>query len=228
MDLPSVVDLVNQWIATADEVLVQMATSPWVYVAVFLLCTIDGFFPPVPSESVVVGLSALALASGQPQLWILIIVSAAGAFLGDNIAYVIGRAIGTERFRWMRRPRVAHALERARVGLDKRGALLIFTARYIPIGRIAVNMTAGATGYPRRRFVLLTIVSGIGWSLYSCIIGVAVGHVLSDSPVIAIVVAVVFAAVLGFVVDVIVRAVGNRRDRAALTAGDLTDAGSSG
>jgi membrane protein DedA with SNARE-associated domain len=202
-------------IAGLGDLLVGLGASPWVYLAVFLVCVVDGFFPPVPSESVVVGLAALALSTGQPSIVALVAVAAAGAVVGDNIAYAIGAGIGTDRFRWMRRPRVRAAFDRARTGLDRRGALLIFTARYIPVGRIAVNMTAGATSYPRRRFLLLTLASGTTWALYSAFVGVAVGHLLGDQPVLAIVVAVVFAALLGLAIDLVARRIAAARTAAA-------------
>ncbi|PJJ63613.1 DedA family protein [Compostimonas suwonensis] len=194
-----------------NDLLMGLAGSPWVYLAVLLVCIVDGFFPPIPSESVVVGLAALALSAGQPNIVLVIALAAAGAAIGDNIAYAIGRGIGTTRFAWMRRPRVASTFAWARAGLDQRGALLIVTARYIPVGRIAVNMTAGATRYPRRRFVSLSIVAGISWALYSAFIGVAVGHLLGDQPLLAIVVSIVLAAAIGYAVDAVSRAVSARR-----------------
>src|SRR5690606_3306544 len=137
---------------TLTDVITTLAGSPWVFPIVLALCIVDGFFPPVPSETVVVAAATLSVATGAPNLPLLIVVAAVGAAAGDNIAYWIGRAVGTTRFRWMRLRRVASAIELARRGIRRRGALLIFAARYIPVGRIAVNMTAGATHYPVRRF----------------------------------------------------------------------------
>ncbi len=72
-------------------------------------------------------------------------VAAAGAFAGDNIAYLIGRAAGTGRWAWMRG--TGHSgRSGGRAGeLRKRPASLIMVARFVPIGRVAVNLTAGAT-----------------------------------------------------------------------------------
>ena len=39
----------------------------------------------------------------------------------------------------MRKPKVQKVFGWARYELEKRGAVLIFTARYIPWGRVAVN-----------------------------------------------------------------------------------------
>lgn len=197
-------------LALLNTLVTDLAASPWVYLVVFAVCVIDGFFPPVPSETVVVGAATISAATGQPHLLLLIGVAAVGAIVGDNIAYRLGRAVGTTRFRWMRAKRVATTLEWARRGLDRRGALLIFTARYIPIGRIAVNMTAGATGYPFRRFLPLSIAAGFAWAIYSALFGMVAGQWLHDQPILAIVLAIAVAALVGAVVDVVIRRILDR------------------
>src|SRR5690606_7156547 len=102
---PVVTDLLD----AINTVVIDAAGQPWVLAVLFACCVIDGFFPPVPSESIVVGLAAVAVSTGVPNLWLVVALTAAGAVVGDNIAFLIGRAVGTERFRWMRRPRVQAA-----------------------------------------------------------------------------------------------------------------------
>lgn len=177
------------------------AEQPWVYMLVLVCCVVDGFFPPFPSESVVVGLASLIITQGVPDPWLLILVAALGAFLGDNIAYVIGRGIGTTRFRWMRRPRPQRSFTWAGRELSKRAASLILVARFIPIGRVAVNLTAGATGYSQRRFVALTALSGIVWAGYSVGIGAIAGTWFQHNHLLGVAVAIGIAVVIGFVVD---------------------------
>ena len=113
-----------------NDFILAAAGQPWVLVLVFACCVIDGFFPPIPSESVVVGLAAVAATAGVPNPVLLIATAAAGAFLGDNIAYLIGRRTGTRRWAWMRGPRMQAAFRwagrelRKRPGVtDPRGAL---------------------------------------------------------------------------------------------------------
>ncbi len=184
-----------------NEFIIGQAAALWVYPLLFAVCMLDGFFPPVPSETVLVTLSSLSGSTGRPYLWIVIVLAALGAIIGDNIAYAIGRKVGTERFRWMRRPKAEAAFAWARRGLDKRGAAVILTARYIPIGRIAVNMTAGATRYPRQKFVPLTILGGTTWALYSAFVGRFVGGWFESQPLFGAAVAICVAVVLGVGID---------------------------
>lgn len=192
------------------DAVLAIAQSPWVLVAIVGICLVDGFFPPVPSETLVVATAAVAAATGNPALLVGIVLAAAlGAVLGDNIAYAMGRAVGVERWRWMRTDRVRSIVDWARRGLDRRTAALVLTARYIPVGRIAVNMTAGATGLPRRRFVPLTVLAGLSWALYSTGIGVLAGAWLKHNPLLGAAIGVVIAIGLGLVID----RIGERRSR---------------
>lgn len=205
------IDTISTLMDEVNDVIVNAADSPWIYVILMALCIIDGFFPPVPSETVVVALGATAVAAGVPNLWLVIFVAAAGAVIGDNIAYGFGRALGTTRFAWMQRPRAVKTFAWARNALDTRGGLLIMVARYVPVGRIAVNMTSGASGYPHRKFFTLTVIAGTSWSVYSAGIGALAGHWVDDNPILAVVVAVAFAMAVGLVADWIRYRVSNRR-----------------
>lgn len=199
-----------------NDLILQAAASPWLYLVMFATAVIDGFFPPIPSETVLVAAAAVAASTGETNLPLLITVAAIGAVIGDNIAYAIGRSIGTTRFAWMRRPRIAAAFDRAQRTLMSSGAPLILGARYIPVGRVAVNMSAGALGYSWRKFLPLSIVAGLSWALYSALIGTLAGQWLEDQPLISVVIGIAFALVIGVVIDRI--AALRRRRRAAREA----------
>ena len=50
-----------------NDFILAAAGQPWVLLLVFACCVIDGFFPPIPSESVVVGLAAVAATADVPN-----------------------------------------------------------------------------------------------------------------------------------------------------------------
>jgi len=190
--------------------ILALAASPLVYLAMFLFATIDGFFPPMPSESVVIALAAVAMSTGAPNLWLILLVAAAGAFTGDQIAYAIGRRVPVRRSRLLRGARAQRTLDWAEQALATRGASFIIGARYIPVGRVAVNMAAGAVGFPRARFVGLTALAAVSWSLYSTAIGIGAGVWLHDRPVVAVVVGVLSGFAIGLVVDAVLSRVQGR------------------
>ncbi|MDI6942136.1 DedA family protein [Microbacterium barkeri] len=182
-------------------VLLDTATSPWIYLVAFAVCAVDGLFPPVPSETVIVSAAAIGAATGEPVPWLIALLAACGAFVGDGLTYLLGRAIGTERFGWMRIGRVRRTIEWAQAGLDRRGASLILIARYIPVGRVAVNLTAGATRYPPRRFVPLALVAAAAWAAYSVGIGLIAGTWLREQPLLGAAIGAGIAIVLGIAID---------------------------
>lgn len=191
--------------ADVETWVLGMAESPWLLVAVLALAVIDGFFPPVPSESVVIAVAVLAMTGEGPNLWLLILVAALGAFTGDFIAYTIGSKVPIERLRLFRGRRGRASLEWARRALDTRGTVLILSARFIPVGRVAVNMTAGAVHFPRPRFLLIAAIAAVVWGGYSTLLGIGAGVFLHDHPLIAIAVGVAGGVLLGFLVDAVLR-----------------------
>lgn len=187
-----------------NDFILAAAGQPWVLFLVLACCLIDGFFPPIPSESVVVGLGAVSGSSGLPNVWLLGLVAALGAFSGDNIAYLIGRSIGIQRWRWMRTQRMQGAFRWAGKELRRRAASLIMVARFIPIGRVAVNLTAGATHFNHRRFVALTALSALMWAGYSVVLGFFFGVWFEHNHLLGAVIAIVVAVILGVVIDRII------------------------
>ncbi|MFE5673346.1 DedA family protein [Agromyces sp. NPDC056523] len=195
-----------------DAWLDSVIASPWLFPALFALVVGDAFLVVLPSETAVVALGALAGATGEPPLAAVVATAAVGAVAGDLTCYAIGRGVGTERWAWQRRPRVAAAIARVRATVERRTAVLVFTARYIPFARIAVNLAAGAARIPLGRYALLSLAAGIGWALYNTAVGSLVGAAIGDRPFVAIGVSVAVAIALGLTVDAAFRLATRRRE----------------
>jgi membrane protein DedA with SNARE-associated domain len=198
-------EVLTTFLAQLEGWILALAASGWVFPAMFGFATIDGFFPPLPSESVIITLSVSAHSTGVPWLPGILLTAMAGAWCGDQLAYLIGRTIGTERVAYLRTARGRKAVERARHALNNRGASFILAARYVPVGRVAVNMSAGALGYPRRRFMAYSAIAAVSWALYSMLIGLAAASWLGHKPLVAMAVGVAVGIVLGVVVDQVVQ-----------------------
>jgi membrane protein DedA with SNARE-associated domain len=197
----------------------SLAASPWLFPALYALVVGDAFLVILPSETAVVALAALSGATGHPALWLVIPVAAVGAWTGDLLLFRLGRAFGHDRFRWQREGRVAGALARVRSTVLHRPAVLIFTARYIPFARIAVNLSAGASGLRLRTFLPLSMSAGAGWALYNSAIGLIFGASLPRQPILAVGLSVGVAIVLGIAVDLVSGRISRWREgRRALAA----------
>jgi len=200
-------DAVASWLAGLSDVVVAIAGTPWSLLLMAVFTAIDGFFPPIPSESIVIALASLSMSGEGPPLWAILPVAAVGAFVGDVIAYTIGTRVPLRSFRWFRTERGARTLAWAERTLHQRGGAFILAARYIPIGRVAVNMSAGALGFGRKRFMGFAAIAAVSWAVYSTLLGIGAGAVIKDQPMLAVVVGVVLGVVLGTVIDAVMRKV---------------------
>jgi membrane-associated protein len=177
--------------------------SPWIYLALFGLAMIDGFFPAVPSESLVVSAGVFA-AAGEPNLVGIIAMAALGAFAGDHVSYMIGRTAGG---RLSRRAepgsRRAAALARAGRLISDRGGTILIVCRYIPGARTAITLTAGAVAYPLRRFSFFDGIAALSWGTYSALVGYIGGAAFEDEPVKGLVLGLGIALTVTLMVEVV-------------------------
>ena len=178
-----------------------------------MLIAVDGFFPPFPSESVVVALAALSASNGVPDIGPLLAVAAAGAVAGDTVAYLGGRAIGRRRLLQLRFAPLARLVGWAEAGLAARPGTLFLAARYIPLGRFGVNVTAGAVDYPFRRFLPWCIAAGASWAGYTVLVGFAAGKWFEQQPLLGMAVAIIVAFALGWLLDLAIGLVRTRFGR---------------
>jgi len=160
----------------------DVMSSPWIYLVLFALAAVDGFFPLVPSETSVITAGVFA-AAGEPSLPLVILVAALGAFAGDQVSYAAGRLTGP-RVYGRARPgsRRRAALDRARAALRARGGVIIVVSRYFPGARTAVTLTAGAVGYRWSRFATFGAVAAVAWGTYAALVGYLGGVAFEDNP----------------------------------------------
>jgi membrane-associated protein len=184
-----------------SDILSGIAASPWALLGMFALVLGDAFLVVIPGETAVTALAASSVVAGDPPLVAIIGVAAAAAFSGDSLCYLVGRRVGLERWAWMRRPRIAAAFAWARARLARSTAAIVFTARFIPFARLAVNLTAGAGGVSAPRYLPLAALAALGWASYQALVGTVVATLLPDAPVLAIVASIAVALVLGVGLD---------------------------
>lgn len=195
-----------------DDALTALAGSAAALPALFVLVLADAFLVIIPGEVAVTAIAALSASTGQPWLIAVIGVAAAGALAGDLACFAIGRRTGLERWRWMRHPRVARSFSWAGRRLAQRSGTVLFTARFIPFARLAVNLTAGAVRMPISRYLPLAASAAALWALYQCVIGTAIARLLPGPPAVTVIAAVASALALGAVIDLLVsRAAGAGR-----------------
>jgi membrane-associated protein len=117
----------------------------------------------LPGDTLLLGAGILAAQDVLPILPLTLIVMA-GAVLGDNVGYSIGRRSGPRIFRkqdgiFFRQEHI----EKAEKFYLVHGGKTIIMARFIPIIRTFAPLVAGVGKMPRRRFMFFNIIGGVSW-----------------------------------------------------------------
>ena len=66
--------------------------------------------------------------------------------------------------------------------LDERGGEIIIIARFIPGGRTAVTLSAGALEMRWRRFATFDAIAAVIWASYASLLGYIGGKKFEDAP----------------------------------------------
>jgi membrane protein DedA with SNARE-associated domain len=181
----------------------ELMASWWIYLALFGFATLDGFFPAIPSETLVVTAGVFA-ALGEPNLYGVIAAAAAGAFVGDHVSYLLGRGAGGRLLARFRPGTKRHAMTLwARKALAERGGLVLVVARYVPGGRTAVTLTMGAVRYPLRSFSFFAGLAALSWGLYCSLVGYLGGKAFEDNPVKGVILGIGLALTVTLIVEVV-------------------------
>jgi membrane protein DedA with SNARE-associated domain len=135
------------------------------YAVVFFGVFLENTGLPVPGETALLAGAALSR-SGRLSLSWVIVTAIAGAILGDNLGFLIGRRGGralVERFG----PRVGLTRDRLLQFdrfFDRHGAKTVFIARFVTGLRVFGALLAGTSGLSWGRFLLYNSTGAIAWA----------------------------------------------------------------
>ena len=148
------------------------------YAAVFAAPLVESTGIPFPGETVLVAAAVYAATTGRLSVVGVIVAAAAGAIMGDNLGYGIGRIAGRAvlvRFGgWIR-------LDRRRLALlhrffEHRGPLAVFVARFIAVLRTFGAIVAGAAEMRYRTFLFFNALGGAAWATAYGLVGFELGR----------------------------------------------------
>jgi membrane protein DedA with SNARE-associated domain len=138
--------------------------SAYGYAAVFLLIMLEDFGMPVPGETALV-VAAGAAAMGDLNIWGVVIAAVAGAIVGDNIGYAIGRYGGRKLvLRLGDKVGITAARYAYAEGFFERyGDGIVMGARFVEVLRQLNGIIAGTLEMPWGRFLLFNSIGAILW-----------------------------------------------------------------
>lgn len=170
------------WINDLTDRLADWSANWWFLGVIFAIALLDSVIPVVPSETtVIIGGVAVATGDAKYGLILVIVAGATGAFIGDNIAYQIGRwfAPRFER-RAAHKEKFRRRMEWAERQIDERGGLLLITARFIPGGRTVLTLSSGITRQKRWWFIGWVAIATTIWATYAAGLARLVGEPFRD------------------------------------------------
>lgn len=190
MGVPNVdvVELLDLVAGGLRQMLEGALTSQWLLLVILGLAVVDALLPAVPSEVMIIA-GGVAAAAGTQDLVLVVGAAATGSFIGESIAYGIGRGFGPAvRARLVSgtaRATTFAAVERV---LLRRGGLILLTGRFIPAGRTVAAMAAGATNFPGNRFVAYSGPGAVLSAAYTALLGFIGGAAFAGDPLAALLV----------------------------------------
>jgi membrane protein DedA with SNARE-associated domain len=136
------------------------------YLAVFIFVGVESLGVPVPGETMLVTAAIYAGTTGRLSIFWVIVASSAGAIVGDNIGYAIGRTGG---YRLLKRYGRYIRLDENRLRLGqylfrKQGPKVVFFGRFVSVLRIFAAFLAGVNRMHWRLFLIFNAAGGIVWS----------------------------------------------------------------
>ena len=195
-----------------------LMTSPLLYPLLAGLCSLDGVLPMIPSEAAVLA-SGVFAHSGTPILMLVVLATALGVFAGDHLAYGLSRSVLGPRL--INRSRhVSRAVAAAARQLDRRPALLIAMSRFLPGGRVTMNLACGTVRLPLSRFSPASAIAALAWAAYTAGLGFLGGATFVENPLLGLAVGLGLSFAFGGIIELIRRRATRRKLQPATPAED--------
>ena len=149
-----------------DQAQIVHLVSTYGYWAIFFVVSLESAGLPLPGETVLVGAAIYAGQTGGLAIERVILAAAAGAIIGDNIGYWVGREFGTGLLE-----RHGHYIgvtpQKLRLGqylFMRWGGWIVFVGRFIALLRMLAAVLAGANRLEPGRFFLFNAAGGLLWA----------------------------------------------------------------
>jgi membrane-associated protein len=184
-----------------------------ILVVVFAECgLLIGFFLPGDSLLFTAGLLVKQGVLGQP-IWLVCVLITVAAVAGNQVGYYIGYRAGPAIFN---RPESRffkqEYVDKTYAFFDRYGARAIVLARFVPIVRTFITVTAGVGRMNYRTYSTYTFVGGVLWGTGVTLLGYALGNVSFVSENIELIlIGIVALSVIPIVVELL-RARSRARD----------------
>lgn len=170
-----------EFVLHVDVYLEQIISNygAWTYALLFFVVFMETGFvvtPFLPGDSLIFAAATFA-ARGALDPWLMFILLAVAAVLGDTVNYWIGHRIGarayTGEIKWIKK----EYMERTHAFFEKHGGKTIFLARFVPIIRTFAPFVAGVSRMSYGFFFRWNMIGGITWVAIFTLLGYFFGNI---------------------------------------------------
>lgn len=156
--------------------------GPGVYAVLFLVIFAETGLvvaPFLPGDSLLFAAGMFA-AQGTLSLPLLLVLFFAAAVIGDNVNYVIGKALGQRVCKEGSRILKRKYLDQTNAFFEKHGGKTIVLARFVPIVRTFAPFVAGAGSMHFPRFFAFNLFGGVVWVGGFTLLGYFLGDLVPE------------------------------------------------
>lgn len=147
------------------------------YGTIFILMLLESTVIPVPSE-LVVAPAAYHAASGNLDIWLVILFSTLGADVGATINYLAGWYLGRPIIYKFANSKWGHLcllnqekVEKSERYFDEHGMVATITGRLLPGIRHLISIPAGLAKMSYWKFLLYTTIGAASWHTILALLG---------------------------------------------------------
>lgn len=179
-----------------------------------------GFFLPGDSLLFTTGLLVTTDKLHTP-LWLVCLLVALAAIIGDQVGYLFGRKVGPSLFnRPDSRLFKQENVEKAHEFFEKYGPKSLILARFVPVVRTFTPIIAGVSRMNYRSFITFNIIGGVLWGVGVTLLGAVLGKIeFVHENIEAMLVLIVLISVVPIGIEFL-RARSKSKKQAATVAGD--------
>lgn len=175
----------------------QLMTTPLFYPLLSLVITLDALCPLLPSETVLNLAGAFSGSQGVPDVRWIFTAAIIGAIIGDNLCFMLGSRLIRVVNQLDPESRAGKAIGWVRENQNKRAGVTIIVARFLPWARWVATIVLGSVRYNWFLFFIYDTIGVLLWVTIGVGVGYVGGSILSDFPLLAMLVGVTLGSLVG-------------------------------
>jgi membrane-associated protein len=159
----SISDQISAWAPSLGPALFYLVVWGLVFAGTGLL--IGAFVPFLTGDSLVFAAGLVAASMSGLNIWVMAIGVGVSAWLGDQIAFTLGRHFGRPYLEKRKGKWIKTAISKSESFYSKWGWWAVVIGRFMPWARVFVPIIAGVAKMNYYKFFSSNLVGAVGWGV---------------------------------------------------------------